>query len=657
MAKFSKNRFKMISATIFIMASTVAKSEKLLEATLSSTNVSHSILGEDTFNTPKNTTVLTSEEIENSGAQTIAEALQLVAGVNVSYMGGRDATFDIRGQGETSGSNVLILLDGIPLNSIDLSGPRTSQISLSTIEKIEVIPSGGAVLYGDGAIGGIINIVSKNKKNIERYGIIEGQLGSYDLASTNVSFGSKITENSFLDLNYYKKNKHGYRELSKDNYENIDLKFTQFINDGEIELKYSHSNNEFSAPNSLTEDEFEDNPTLGTAAISGSNKYDKYGISLRKNITENIELSTLLNFREQEYRSSNDYNYNTQDIYVKPQLKLSYSEENSLILGMDYFKGETDIDGEYGGKNSKRSLGGYVLNKFNYNNFSFFQGYRNQDVRVGNYKQVGYFPVKTETVYNTLTEEALELSGTYKYRDTGLLFISFSQGFRTPNTDELNPSYWSGEVEAQRNKIYEIGIKENIGKVLISASTFISDTENEIFYDAITYKNRNLEGKTKRKGTDLSLELYLDKWLFKGSYSYIEHSVKSGSYEGKKIPGVPNNRFALGTVFQANSKTKINLDMNYNGSSYYFSDYMNVGKKLDSYITVDSKISYNIFENLQLFMGINNIFDEKYSDFAANYASIIAPMPPFLPDGMVMNYYSYYPANGRNYYGGFKYSF
>ncbi|MGL4998429.1 MAG: TonB-dependent receptor, partial [Cetobacterium sp.] len=619
MAKFSKNRFKMISATIFIMASTIVKAEKLLEATLPSTNVSHSILGEDSFNTPKNTTVLTSEEIENSGAQTIAEALKLVSGVNVSHMDGKDTTFDIRGSGEAAISNVLVLLDGIPLNSVDMSGPRTSNIPLSTIEKIEVIPSGGAVLYGDGATGGIINIVSKNKKNIERYGSIEGQLGSYDLASTNVNFGSKITENSFLDLNYSKKNRHGYREFTKDNYENIDLKFTQFINDGEIQLKYSHSTNEFSATNPLRDIKFPNNPTQGTLGVFGSNNYDTYSILLRKNIVKNIEFSTLFNFKEQEYRTKTKL-YDTQDIYVKPQVKLSYSEENSLILGMDYSEAKSDIIQpdiiEY--TNSKRSLGGYILNKFSYNNFSFLQGYRHQDVKFKGIKPLGWFDYQPASY--TFIEKALEFSGTYKYRDAGLLFMSFSQGFRTPNTDNINPGEWKGDVEAQRNKIYEIGIKENIGKLSISASTFISDTENEIFYQPRSYGdspsgNKNLDGKSNRKGTDLSLELYLDKWTFKGSYSYIEHSIKSGSHEGKKIPGVPNNHFVLGTIFQPNSKTIINLGMNYNGSSYAISDDMKQTAKIDSYITVDSKISYNIFENLELFMGINNIFDEQYSNY------------------------------------------
>lgn len=653
MFKMRKNRFKLLSATIFVVASTVVKGEKLLETELPSTNISHSIVGENSFVTPKNVTVLTSEEIENSGAKNIAEVLNTVAGVNVKYMGGRDATFDIRGQGETSISNVLVLLDGVPLNSIDLSGYRTSQISLSTIEKIEIIPSGGAVLYGDGAIGGVINIISKNKREMERYGTIEGQLGSYNLAFTNINLGTKVTENSFLDLNYFKQNRHGYRDATKDNYENIELKFTQFITKGDIEFKFSRSDNEFSAPGSLSENEFENTPTIGGYPIAGSNKYTRSGVTLRRELTDNIEFSNLFSVREQKYRTN--YNYDTKDIYVKPQLKLSYLENNSLILGMDYFKGETDIDG--GGTNSKRSLGGYLLNSMNFNNFSFSQGYRYQDIRVGNYKTVGWFPSRIEQESKTLTEDVIEVSSTYKYRDGGLVFLSYSQGFRTPNTDELNPSYWSGEVEAQRTNVYEIGIKENIKNFSLSASTYISDTENEIFYDAITSKNRNLGGKTKRKGADLSLEMYLDKWTFRGSYSYIEHQMKSEAYVGKEIPGVPNNRLALGTVFQPNNKTKINLDMNYNGSSYYFSDYMNVGRKLESYITVDTKISYNIFENLQIFAGANNIFDEKYSDFAANYATIIAPMPPFLPDGMVFNYYSYYPANGRNYYAGFKYSF
>ncbi|MGL4997680.1 MAG: TonB-dependent receptor domain-containing protein, partial [Cetobacterium sp.] len=305
--------------------------------------------------------------------------------------------------------------------------------------------------------------------------------------------------------------------------------------------------------------------------------------------------------------------------------------------------------------NSKRSLGGYILNNFNYNNFSFSQGYRHQDVKIKGIK----FNDSYEFVPfdSTLTEKALELSGTYKYRDTGLVFLSFSQSFRTPNTDDTNASNWYGDIEAQRTKNYEIGIKENIGKISISASTFISYTENEIFFRDTPHGNQNSDGTNKRKGTDLSLDLYLDKWIFKGSYSYIEHGAKSGAYKGKNIPGVPNNRFALGTVFQPNNKIKINLDMNYNGSSYFPTDDMNKYTKIGSYITVDGKISYNIFENLQIFAGINNIFDEQYFDYAQYSELELMPPSSYFPDGLIMTDYRIYPANGRNYYSGFKYSF
>lgn len=152
------------------------KSIKLEESVITTEN-STATLGD----IPRNITVLTGSEIQERGAQNIAQALKMVSSVIVKEMGGTDATFDLRGQGATATSNVIVLVDGAPMNSIDLSGYKTSQIPIETIERIEVIPAGGSVLYGDGAIGGVINIITKSPQNRENYGSLGLELGSYGL--------------------------------------------------------------------------------------------------------------------------------------------------------------------------------------------------------------------------------------------------------------------------------------------------------------------------------------------------------------------------------------------------------------------------------------------------------------------------------------------
>ena len=70
---------------------------------------------------------------------------------------------DIRGFGEASKSNSLILVNGIRLNDIDMSNVNLSYIPIDSIERIEIIRGGSAgTLYGSGAIGGAVNIVTKN---------------------------------------------------------------------------------------------------------------------------------------------------------------------------------------------------------------------------------------------------------------------------------------------------------------------------------------------------------------------------------------------------------------------------------------------------------------------------------------------------------------
>ncbi|MGL5578450.1 MAG: TonB-dependent receptor plug domain-containing protein, partial [Fusobacteriaceae bacterium] len=207
----------------FVAALLVAAGEKSLAQGV---RLDDSIITETNFETnvlsvAKNVTVITAEEIQEKGAKTVADALKGVPNLKTSTLSGSDSKFDLRGQGEAAFSNTIVLLDGIPLNSIDLSGYKTSQIPIENIERIEIIPSGGSVLYGDGAIGGIINIISKAPLDIENYGSVGLEYGSNNFLKSNLNFGTKLTDKTLLDLNYSSKNFDTFRDDSKDNSDSI----------------------------------------------------------------------------------------------------------------------------------------------------------------------------------------------------------------------------------------------------------------------------------------------------------------------------------------------------------------------------------------------------------------------------------------------------
>jgi iron complex outermembrane receptor protein len=74
----------------------------------------------------------------------------------------------------------LVLVDGVRLNASDLSGADLSSVALSQVERIEVLRGGGAVRYGDGAVGGIIHVLTRRPRSGPLKGEFEARTASYD---------------------------------------------------------------------------------------------------------------------------------------------------------------------------------------------------------------------------------------------------------------------------------------------------------------------------------------------------------------------------------------------------------------------------------------------------------------------------------------------
>ncbi len=121
---------------------------------------------------PINVSVISAEDISNSTAQTVPELLSTAAGIHVRDLVGNNssATVDLRGFGAGGGQNTLILLDGRVLTDVDLAGVQWSSIPLANIERIEILRGSGAVLYGGGTTGGVINIITRSPAPQRRCG-------------------------------------------------------------------------------------------------------------------------------------------------------------------------------------------------------------------------------------------------------------------------------------------------------------------------------------------------------------------------------------------------------------------------------------------------------------------------------------------------------
>jgi len=162
---------------------------------------------------PANITVITADDIKNSPSRTLPELLAQEVGVNTTslFSHGSRASVGLRGFGETSTQNTLILLDGRRLNDNDLSSVNFSAIPFENIERIEIVRGSGGVLYGDGATGGTINIITKDPRETKTYSKFSATGGSYNHREANALM-SYSDENFGITANINSSENDGYRD-------------------------------------------------------------------------------------------------------------------------------------------------------------------------------------------------------------------------------------------------------------------------------------------------------------------------------------------------------------------------------------------------------------------------------------------------------------
>ena len=205
--------------------------------------------------------IITSKDIEMKGYTSISEILDSVPGVNIEE--GLHPAVDVRGQGyQKAKATVQLLVDGVPANMLDTSHMNVpiDVVNINEIERIEVIPGGGAVLYGSGTSGGVINIITKKYKgNNDVRGGVGYQVGSFANNKFDVSAGTSVGNFDF-DVNYSKNRKHGYRDYDFTNSDYFSGRINYNIsNTSNIAFKYSGYRDKYTYPSFLTQKELDDN--------------------------------------------------------------------------------------------------------------------------------------------------------------------------------------------------------------------------------------------------------------------------------------------------------------------------------------------------------------------------------------------------------------
>lgn len=651
-------KYLMLAAILAVGTTTMAEekiaSQKLNETVISTENFETSVL-----DTAKNITIVTQEEIQAKGANTVAEALRGVPGLTITSSEGGEPAFDLRGYGATAAQNTLILIDGVPLNNIQGSWYYTSQIPVNMIDKIEVIPSGGAVMYGDGAAGGVINIITKAPQDKKNYGSVGLEIGSWGTTKGSLNYGTKVTDRLLMDIAYTSYKSEGFRNKSlnditgydqsgnpvfaptkydkDDKKEAIWLRGKYLLDNGSIEASYRHNELEDYYTGPLNKNQFEKDPSMaGTYNGICDSTEDSYTLKYNQKINDKFDFLVYGGYEELDFTGDGNSvitKYLASQYFVKPQIKYSYGDNSYIIIGGDYKDGKSEDKKIPSNKDkTRKSYAGYILNKTTLGNWQFTQGYRREKIKYDS-GDIN-FDKKNENNANSY-----ELGVNYLYSDTGSLYLSYVNGYRSPSLQDMGVLYaaWGGDFKIQETETYELGLKDMYKNTYISASVFLMNTENEIYLEPNKYLNQNFEGKVERKGVQLSLNHYFDKLTLREGISLIKSEIKDGVNKNNEFPGVPKWTVNLGATYNFTEKLIGNIDMYYQSAAYGSSDFANEKGKNNEYTTVDTNLTYKVNDGLEIYGGIKNLFDEEYCNSFVDW--------------------SYNPADGRSYYAGFRYNF
>lgn len=253
--------------------------------------------------------ILKSKDIEGKGYTSVSEVLDSIPGVNIKESA--HPAIDLRGQGfQKAKATVQLLVDGIPANMLDTSHQNVpiDVVNIDEIERIEVIPGGGAVLYGSGTSGGVINIITKKYKNKNIRGGVGYQISSFRNNKFDVSTGTSVGNFDF-DVNYSKNRKYGYRDYDFTNSDYFSGRINYNINKTDnIAFKYSGYRSKYTYPASLIETQMNKDRRqsgLGSDDKNDNNKIkkDEFSLTYNSKITNNNDLNVVAFYQKTEIPS------------------------------------------------------------------------------------------------------------------------------------------------------------------------------------------------------------------------------------------------------------------------------------------------------------------------------------------------------------------
>ena len=249
----------------------------------------------------KNTFVITQERIREKNYKNVEDILRDAPGVVVqnTAFGPR---IDMRGSGEKSLSRVKVLVDGVSINPTEetMASLPINAIPVESIKKIEIIPGGGATLYGSGSVGGVVSISTNSNVTKDNF-FMDLNYGSYDNRNFGFAGGYNFNKNLYVNYGFSYLNSEDYREHEEKENKIYLLGFDYKINPkNRFRFQTRFSDIKQDSSNQIPVEELKNNRRKAGLNMDIDTEDRSYTFDYEYRPTQNLTLSTSLYKQEQD---------------------------------------------------------------------------------------------------------------------------------------------------------------------------------------------------------------------------------------------------------------------------------------------------------------------------------------------------------------------
>lgn len=621
--------------------------------------------------------VIPPEEIERLHPTHAGEVIQRLPGITYVDEDGRGFKPDIgiRGLNPIRSRNVLLLVDGIPIQPSLYGDPATYyNVPIQRLERLEVIKGGAAVLYGANTVGGVINYITKRPPERPLEVSLREAFGSYNAFTSETSVGGTAGRLGY-SASYLRRQGDGFRD---------NLDFT--LNDGSLRLdgklgdrsaltfNFNYHDEDEGTAGGLTPLQFRQNFRQNSTP---NDRFEALRFSGDLTYTQDfgpygaLKATMYGNFFERNWfiagtsTTSNNQVRRKFDVFgAEPRYTLSYSllglEQNVLTAGARvYLDRETDrqVTGSSarartGTTTENAELGTTAYALYAQNEFALTErlkitpGVRLEFIRLTRDDFVR--AKRGDSVHN---EVIPALGASYRIAANTFAFTSFQRSFKPPEFREaIDPRTGTDQdLQAQRGNNYEVGVRSApVDWVSAETSFFRLDFENQIISEAGRLVNAQ---DTRHQGIEGSvsfgltrflkdpLRLTLPDWVgdFSVYYSltFLDTEFRQGQFKGNRLPFAPTAQHYWSFRYAHPGGFFTSLDGRFVGEQFPDSANTRVENTagtlglIPSYLVWDVNLEYRWQAWGSVFFGVKNLFDERYFTFRGSLAGApgIFPSP------------------------------